>query len=150
MPPVAPAVRTSWEWLKWRVWWRNTWLLIAGTCELLTQPTPQSDLLIPETKSKLPLLGLGGSVLLQRHVLSVFNREDEYEQDCSEPGRRRRCLPPVSPYRCRCQAALDLLFDDVWQQLVGWMKELVQRHWESCTSSRAGFHHYAYDSLTLY
>lgn len=35
-PPAPSAVMTSREWLKWRVWWRNTWLLIAGTCELLT------------------------------------------------------------------------------------------------------------------
>lgn len=28
---------------------------------------------------------------------------------------------------------LDLLFDDVWQQLVGWMKELVQHQWDCCT-----------------
>ncbi|XP_051280766.1 protein FAM149B1 isoform X1 [Dicentrarchus labrax] len=61
--------------------------------------------------------------------------EDEREQDCSESGRRHHCLPPVSPYRCRRQAVLDLLFDDVWRQLVGWMKELVQRHWECCTSN---------------
>ncbi|XP_076599526.1 protein FAM149B1 isoform X1 [Chaetodon auriga] len=60
--------------------------------------------------------------------------EDEWEQDCSESGRRHHCLPPVSPYRCRRQAVLDLLFDDVWRQLVGWMKELVQRHWECCTA----------------
>ncbi|KAI3362742.1 hypothetical protein L3Q82_001801 [Scortum barcoo] len=61
--------------------------------------------------------------------------EDEWEQGCSESGRRHHCLPPVSPYRCRRQAVLDLLFDDVWWQLVGWMKELVQRHWECCTSN---------------
>uniref|UniRef100_UPI0037E8CC0B protein FAM149B1 n=1 Tax=Semicossyphus pulcher TaxID=241346 RepID=UPI0037E8CC0B len=60
--------------------------------------------------------------------------EDEWEQDCSS-GRRHHCLPPVSPYRCRRQAILDLLFDDMWRQLVGWMKELVQRHWECCTSN---------------
>uniref|UniRef100_UPI003AAD00C5 protein FAM149B1 n=1 Tax=Centroberyx gerrardi TaxID=166262 RepID=UPI003AAD00C5 len=59
--------------------------------------------------------------------------DDEWEQ-CSESGRRRHCLPPVSPYRCRRQAVLDLLFDDVWRELVGWMEELVQRHWEGCTS----------------
>ncbi|XP_074532435.1 protein FAM149B1 isoform X2 [Halichoeres trimaculatus] len=60
--------------------------------------------------------------------------EDEWEQD-SGSSRRHHCLPPVSPYRCRRQAILDLLFDDVWRQLVGWMKELVQRHWECCTSN---------------
>ncbi|KAK5908681.1 hypothetical protein CgunFtcFv8_016716 [Champsocephalus gunnari] len=61
--------------------------------------------------------------------------EDEWEKDFSESARRQHTLPPVSPYRCRRQAVLDLLFDDVWQELVGWMKELVQRHWECCTSN---------------
>nr|XP_040034123.1 protein FAM149B1 isoform X1 [Gasterosteus aculeatus aculeatus] len=61
--------------------------------------------------------------------------EDEWEQGSSESGRRHHSLPPVSPYRCRRRAVLDVLFDDVWRQLVGWMKELVQRHWEYCTSS---------------
>ncbi|XP_047459803.1 protein FAM149B1 isoform X2 [Mugil cephalus] len=60
--------------------------------------------------------------------------DDGLDQDGSESARRHRCLPPVSPYRCRRQAVLDILFDDVWWQLVGWMKELVQRHWECCTS----------------
>lgn len=66
----------------------------------------------------------------------ISNREDEGEQNCSESGRRHCSLPPVSPYRCRRQAVLDLLFDDVWQELVGCMKGLVQRHWECCSSSR--------------
>ncbi|XP_029376791.1 protein FAM149B1 isoform X2 [Echeneis naucrates] len=61
--------------------------------------------------------------------------EDEWDQDCSESGRKHHSFPPVSPCRCRRQAVLDLLFDDVWRQLVGWMKELVQRHWECCTSN---------------
>lgn len=59
---------------------------------------------------------------------------DECYEECSESVRRHHCLPPVSPHRCRRQAVLDLLFDDVWRELVGWMKELVQRHWECCTS----------------
>ncbi|CAL9687647.1 unnamed protein product [Knipowitschia caucasica] len=66
----------------------------------------------------------------------AFDSQDvdgEREPDSSDSGRRYHCLPPVSPYRCRRQAVLDLLFDDVWQQLVGWTKELVQRHWEECT-----------------
>lgn len=73
---------------------------------------------------------------LMEEYLAFDSRDldDECEQDCSESARRPRCFPPVSPYRCRRQAVLDLLFDDVWQQLVGWMKELVQRHWECCTS----------------
>ncbi|CAJ1067165.1 protein FAM149B1 isoform X2 [Xyrichtys novacula] len=61
--------------------------------------------------------------------------EEEWEQDSLVSGRRHHRMPPVSPHRCRRQAVLDLLFDDVWQQLVGWMKELVQRHWECCASN---------------
>ncbi|XP_008427448.1 protein FAM149B1 isoform X2 [Poecilia reticulata] len=66
----------------------------------------------------------------------AFDSRDlnECHEECPESVRRHHCLPPVSPYRCRRQAVLDLLFDDVWRELVGWMKELVQRHWECCTS----------------
>ncbi|XP_041866792.1 protein FAM149B1 isoform X2 [Melanotaenia boesemani] len=73
---------------------------------------------------------------LMEEYLAFDSRDldSEWDQDYSESVRRHRCLPPVSPYRCRRQAVLDLLFDDVWQELVGWMKELVQRHWECCTT----------------
>ncbi|XP_054655041.1 protein FAM149B1 isoform X2 [Dunckerocampus dactyliophorus] len=54
--------------------------------------------------------------------------EDELKY--SELSLRHRCMPPVSPYKCRRQAVLDHLFDDVWKQLVGCMRELVQRQWE--------------------
>lgn len=66
----------------------------------------------------------------------AYDRQDldgEREPDNSDSGRGYHCLPPVSPYRCQRQAVLDLLFDDVWRQLVGWTKDLVQRHWEGCT-----------------
>ncbi|XP_031435019.1 protein FAM149B1 [Clupea harengus] len=59
--------------------------------------------------------------------------DEELERECTGT-RRRYCLPPVSPYRCRREAALDLLFDDVWRELIGWMEELVRRHWEGCVS----------------
>ncbi|CAG6016751.1 unnamed protein product [Menidia menidia] len=74
---------------------------------------------------------------LMEEYLAFDSRDldDECDEDCSDSVRRHHCLPPVSPYRCRRQAVLDLLFDDVWQELVGWMKELVQRHWECCTSN---------------
>ncbi|CAB1343723.1 unnamed protein product [Coregonus sp. 'balchen'] len=64
----------------------------------------------------------------------LMEEDDEWERGCMGAGRRRNCLPPVSPYRCRRQAALDLLFDDVWRELVGWMEELVRRHWEGYVS----------------
>ncbi|KAM6956117.1 protein FAM149B1 [Aplochiton taeniatus] len=60
--------------------------------------------------------------------------DDEWEREVAETGRRRNFLPPVSPYRCRRQAVLDFLFDDVWRETVGWIEELVRRHWEGCVS----------------
>ncbi|XP_067311220.1 protein FAM149B1 isoform X3 [Pseudorasbora parva] len=59
--------------------------------------------------------------------------DEEWEREYVN-RRRRRCLPPVSPYRCRREAVLDLLFDDVWRELIGWMEELVRRHWEGFVS----------------
>ncbi|XP_056094845.1 protein FAM149B1 isoform X1 [Rhinichthys klamathensis goyatoka] len=59
--------------------------------------------------------------------------DEEWERDYVN-RRRRRCLPPVSPYRCRREAVLGLLFDDVWRELIGWMEELVRRHWEGFVS----------------
>uniref|UniRef100_A0A8C8F696 Family with sequence similarity 149 member B1 n=1 Tax=Oncorhynchus tshawytscha TaxID=74940 RepID=A0A8C8F696_ONCTS len=60
--------------------------------------------------------------------------DDKWERGCMGAGRRWYGLPPVSPYRCRRQSVLDLLFDDVWRELFGWMEELVRRHWEGCVS----------------
>uniref|UniRef100_A0A671LAS6 Protein FAM149B1-like n=1 Tax=Sinocyclocheilus anshuiensis TaxID=1608454 RepID=A0A671LAS6_9TELE len=59
--------------------------------------------------------------------------DEEWEREYVN-RRRRRWLPPVSPYRCRREAVLDLLFDDVWRELIGWMEELVRRHWEGFVS----------------
>lgn len=69
-------------------------------------------------------------------TVTCVHRDEECEQDQLESGHRHDCLPPVSPYRCRRQAVLDVLFDDVWRQLVGWMKELLQHQWECCSSGR--------------
>ncbi|XP_029107384.1 protein FAM149B1 isoform X3 [Scleropages formosus] len=60
--------------------------------------------------------------------------DEEWVRQCPGDSRRHCILPPVSPYCCQRQAVLDLLFDDVWQELVGWMEELVRRHWEGCVS----------------
>ncbi|KAK2878743.1 hypothetical protein QQF64_011134 [Cirrhinus molitorella] len=59
--------------------------------------------------------------------------DEEWEREYVN-RRRRRWLPPVSPYRCRREAVFDLLFDDVWRELIGWMEELVRRHWEGFVS----------------
>ncbi|XP_046885842.1 protein FAM149B1 isoform X2 [Hypomesus transpacificus] len=73
---------------------------------------------------------------LMEEYLAYDSRDLDEERDsrCPDTGRRRPCLPPVSPYRCRRQAVLDLLFDDVWHELIGWMEELVRRHWEGYVS----------------
>uniref|UniRef100_A0AAY4E8X9 DUF3719 domain-containing protein n=1 Tax=Denticeps clupeoides TaxID=299321 RepID=A0AAY4E8X9_9TELE len=71
----------------------------------------------------------------QNKVIEAEGLVEEYLAfDCRDLSRDRHCLPPVSPYRCRREAVLDLLFDDVWRELVGWMEELVRRHWEACVS----------------
>ncbi|KAJ8360146.1 hypothetical protein SKAU_G00166710 [Synaphobranchus kaupii] len=71
---------------------------------------------------------------LMEEYLAFDCRDLDEEWVGTQVGRHRRCLPPVSPYRCRQQAVLDLLFDDVWHELIGWMEELVRRHWEGCVS----------------
>ncbi|XP_061084892.1 protein FAM149B1 isoform X1 [Conger conger] len=71
---------------------------------------------------------------LMEEYLAFDCRDLDEEWVGSQVWQRRRCLPPVSPYRCRQQAVLDLLFDDVWRELIGWMEELVRRHWEGCVS----------------
>nr|XP_023697630.1 protein FAM149B1 isoform X1 [Paramormyrops kingsleyae] len=73
---------------------------------------------------------------LMEEYLAFDSRDldEDWERDCMGSGRHRCGFPPVSPYRCRRQAILDLLFDDVWRELVGWTGELIRRHWEGCIS----------------
>ncbi|XP_053365984.1 protein FAM149B1 isoform X2 [Clarias gariepinus] len=47
---------------------------------------------------------------------------------------RTHSLPPVSPYRCRREAVIDFLFDDVWKEMIGCMEQLLIRLWEGCSS----------------
>ncbi|XP_033835946.1 protein FAM149B1 isoform X1 [Periophthalmus magnuspinnatus] len=116
----------------------NTELNVQGKKALLRKPSSSEFKELPGASS-------GSSHHDNSKVIEVEGVMEEYlafdsqdmdgerEPNSSDSGRRYHCLPPVSPYRCRRQAVLDLLFDDVWRQLVGWTKELVQRHWEGCT-----------------
>ncbi|XP_053489491.1 protein FAM149B1 isoform X2 [Ictalurus furcatus] len=63
----------------------------------------------------------------------VFDWRD-IDEECVCVNRRTHLVPPVSPYRCRREAVLDFLFDDVWQELIGCMEELLMRLWEGCSS----------------
>lgn len=115
----------------------NTELNVQGKKALLRNPSSSE-------MEELPRASSGNSNHDSSRVIEVEGVMEEYlaydhqdfdgerETDSFDSGRHH-CLPPVSPYRCRRQAVLDLLFDDVWRQLVGWTKELVQRHWEGCT-----------------
>ncbi|XP_062863806.1 protein FAM149B1 isoform X2 [Trichomycterus rosablanca] len=58
----------------------------------------------------------------------------DLDDECVCMNRRKHFLPPVSPYRCRREAVLELLFDDVWRELIGWMEELLPRLWEGSGS----------------
>ncbi|XP_028280060.1 protein FAM149B1 isoform X4 [Parambassis ranga] len=109
---------------------RRAALIKSSSTELNGTPNTSS---VSSSHDKPRVIEVEGQV---EEYLAYDSRDcdGEGDLDCSESVRRHRCLPPVSPYRCRRQAVLDLLFDDVWKQLVGCMKELVQRHWECCTS----------------
>ncbi|KAM8852291.1 protein FAM149B1 isoform 1-T1 [Synchiropus picturatus] len=64
-----------------------------------------------------------------------IDQEDVFGPESLPSAPRHRSMPPISPYKCRRQAVLDLLFDDVWQQLVGSMKVLILRQRETFHSS---------------
>ncbi|TMS04545.1 Protein FAM149B1 [Larimichthys crocea] len=110
---------------------RRAALIKSSSAELDTAPGTSSGSSRHDKPRVIEVEGLMEEYL----AFDSRDSDDEWEHACLESGRRHHCLPPVSPYRCRRQAVLDLLFDDVWRQLVGWMKELVQRHWECCTSN---------------
>lgn len=79
----------------------------------------------------------------------VFKR-GEWQEDCSEWVQRHHCLPPVSPHGGRRRAVLDLLFEDVWQEVVDWMKELLQSYWEYCSCEALMWHFRALLKLMSY
>lgn len=39
-------------------------------------------------------------------------------------------VPRVSPKACIRDSVADELFDDVWREVVGLLKELLHKHWE--------------------
>eukprot|EP00062_Callorhinchus_milii_P001723 gi/632937130/ref/XP_007897413.1/ PREDICTED: protein FAM149B1 isoform X3 [Callorhinchus milii] len=64
-------------------------------------------------------------------------RDANEEDDCYEKRmslalqcENRLGMPPVSPVQCTRSAIMADLFDEVWREVMGCMKELIRKHWE--------------------
>ncbi|XP_024153232.1 protein FAM149B1 isoform X1 [Oryzias melastigma] len=107
---------------------RRAPLIRSCSVDLDDPPHDCSSLRSPETPQEIEVEGL-----MEEFLAFDCRDVDEGQEGCSEWVQRHHCLPPVSPHEGRRQAVLDSLFDDVWQEAVGWMKDLLQSYWEYCS-----------------
>ncbi|XP_056332950.1 protein FAM149B1 isoform X1 [Danio aesculapii] len=110
-------------------------LYVQGRRAVLCRPTVEvtnpSITTSGNSEDELPSVIEAEGLIEEYLAYDCRDMDEECEREyVSRRRRRRRCLPPVSPYRCRQEAVLDLLFDDVWRELIGWIEELVRRHWD--------------------
>uniref|UniRef100_V9KSM3 Protein FAM149A n=1 Tax=Callorhinchus milii TaxID=7868 RepID=V9KSM3_CALMI len=65
-------------------------------------------------------------------TLGLCREDDCYEKRMSLALQceNRLGMPPVSPVQCTRSAIMADLFDEVWREVMGCMKELIRKHWE--------------------
>ncbi|XP_077095765.1 protein FAM149B1 isoform X1 [Siphateles boraxobius] len=110
-------------------------LCVQGRRAVLCRPSLEVTHVTPSSNhgDEMPRVIEAEGLIEEYLAFDCRDLDEEWAHDYVN-RRRRRCLPPVSPYRCRREAVLGLLFDDVWRELIGWMEELVRRHWEGFVS----------------
>ncbi|XP_026117140.1 protein FAM149B1-like isoform X1 [Carassius auratus] len=110
-------------------------LCVQGRRAVLCRPSVDvtHPSVTPCSNQELPRVIEAEGLIEEYLAFDCRDLDEEWEREFVN-RRRRRWLPPVSPYHCRREAVLDLLFDDVWRELTGWMEELVRRHWEGFVS----------------
>ncbi|XP_059374955.1 protein FAM149B1-like [Carassius carassius] len=110
-------------------------LCVQGRRAVLCRPSVEvtHPSVTPCSNQELPRVIEAEGLIEEYLAFDCRDLDEELEREYVN-RRRRHWLPPVSPYRCRREAVLDLLFDYVWRELTGWMEELVRRHWEGFVS----------------